>query len=613
MGIMSSGVVPFDFKNFLPTVPLNPGVYLMQDKVGQVLYVGKARELRKRLASYGRVEGGGHSKTSVMLSQVEEISFIVTPSEQDALLLEASLIKQHHPRYNVILRDDKNYPLIKVTVQEEWPRLCMTRRRSKDGARYFGPFPSAGAMWETIRLLHSLFPLRRCKERVLRSRARPCLNHQMGRCLAPCGGKVDREAYLAMVAQVLLVLEGRNHEVTRQLAMEMEQAAVALRFEDAAVLRDRLQALDTTLARRQVVAEHGLDQDIFGLVRRGASVAISVLLVRGGAVSGQQGFFLADPVGEDDEVLSEVLTRFYEEERVLPRELLLSIPVTDQQLLADWLTARAGRKVTIFCPQRGDRVRLVAMATANAEQLFADKERRADSWQALAKALVEALHLGKEPTRIECLDISNISGQQAVGSLVAFSSGEANKPGFRHYRIRTVEGPNDYAMMAEVLGRRFSRGAADGDLPELFMVDGGKGQLRMAQEALAELGLDGRVELVGIAKEREEEGEKLYRPDRKNPIVLKRNSPALLYLMRIRDEAHRFGVTFHRRLRNKASLTSVLDAIPGVGPTRRRALLAALGSIKRVGEATVEELAAVEGIGPVLAGQIWSGLHGGDP
>ncbi|MFZ5774706.1 MAG: excinuclease ABC subunit UvrC [Thermodesulfobacteriota bacterium] len=607
---MSNGPAPFDFPQFLPTVPLSPGVYLMQDQAGQVLYVGKARELRKRLASYGRVEPASHSKTSVMLSQVARIDVIVTPSEQDALLLEASLIKQHRPRYNVILRDDKNYPLIKVTIQEEWPRLCMTRRRAKDGARYFGPFPSSGAMWETIRLLHTLFPLRRCKERVLKSKPRPCLNHQMGRCLAPCAGKVEREAYLAMVGQVLLVLEGRNQEVSRQLASEMEQAAAALRFEEAALLRDRLRALQITIAKQQMVAEHGLDQDVFGLSRRGASVAVSVILVRAGAVIGQQGFFLADPVGEDAEVLSEVLARFYEEERAIPRELLLPMEVADQELLSEWLSGRAGRKVAILSPQRGDRARLTAMASANAEQLFRDRERQADSWQALAKALATALHLQTEPIRIECLDISNTSGQQAVGSLVAFRAGEPDKPCFRHYRIRTVEGPNDYAMMAEVLARRFARGAEEDDLPELFMVDGGRGQLRMAEEALAELGLTGRVELVGIAKEREEEGEKLYRPGRKNPIVLKRNAPALLYLMRIRDEAHRFGITFHRKLRTKASLTSALDAIPGVGPSRRRALLNTLGSMRRVKEASAEELAAVPGIGPSLAAQIWAALHG---
>ena len=604
---------PFAFKEFLPTVPLQPGVYLMKSRAGEVLYVGKARELRKRLASYARIDQAQHGKTAMLLSQVRAIETIVTNTEKEALILESSLIKQHRPKYNVILRDDKSYPLLKVTVQEQWPRLVMTRRRVKDGARYFGPFSSPAAMWETIRYLNSLFPLRRCKEKSLKPKSRPCLNHQMGRCLAPCADKVSREAYRELVENVLLVLEGKNQQLVRELSRKMALAAAELRFEEAAQLRDRINSLNKTLEKQQVVAAHGKDQDVLGFARQEASVAVALLFIRKGVIIGQQAFFLAEPVGTDAEVLTEVLSRFYGEEgRYLPQEILLPFGGTDDPLLAEWLSEQRGGPVAIACPQRGDRVRLLEMAATNAQQVLAARKTRQASWQTLAGALQKALGLAKLPERIECLDISNLGGQQAVGSLVCFVAGEKAANLYRHYTIRTVDGPDDYAMMGEVLARRFTRGLAEHDLPDLFMVDGGKGQLGMAMKVCAELGVPGAVELAGIAKEKAEEGEKLFRPGRKNAIVLPGHAPALLYLMRIRDEAHRYGITLHRKLRSKAALTSALDQIPGVGIGRRDLLLAALGSMRRVTQASREELAAVAGIGPALAAQIWEHLHGGD-
>jgi len=600
----------FDFKEFLKTSPSLPGVYLMQDAGDEVLYVGKAGDLRKRLSSYARVDPGLHSKTAVMLSRLSRISIIVTGSEKEALLLEASLIKQHRPKYNVILRDDKSYPFIKVTVQEEWPRLLMTRRRIKDGARYFGPFSSSSAMWETIRYLHALFPLRRCKDAVLKAKARPCLNQQMGRCLAPCTGRIDREKYLQMVREIIMVLEGKNQQLIRELSLEMEGAAVALRFEEAAAIRDRIRSLASTLERQQVVAGHLHDQDVFGFVRKDASVAVSLLYVRKGVISGQQSFFLAEPVGRDAEILSEVLCQFYGvDEQYLPHEILLPFPVADGQLLSDWLSERCGRQVAVLVPQRGDKVRLLEMSSANAEQVFADRGKKNESWQALSRALRKTLHLAESPERIECLDISNLGGRQAVGSLVCFLAGEKAGKFYRHYKIRTVDGPDDYAMMGEVLSRRFAKAVAENDFPDLFLLDGGKGQLGMAVNVLKELGIGDRVELASIAKEKANEGEKLFRPGRKNPIVPARHSPALLYLMRIRDEAHRYGITLHRRLRQKKTLASKLDEIPGVGKVRKEALLKGLGSLKRIESAGFEELSQVPGIGPELALQIWRALH----
>ena len=598
-------------KEFLRSVPLKPGVYLMQDGQGVVLYVGKARELRKRLASYLRVDHREQSKTAMLLSQVRNIATILTNTEKEALILEASLIKQHRPRYNVILRDDKNYPLIKVTVQEEWPRLLMTRRRHKDGARYFGPFSSPTAMWETIRYLNSLFPLRRCKEKALKAKARPCLNAQMNRCLAPCAGKVAREKYLDMVRRVLLVLEGKNRQLAGELSREMEMAAEELRFEDAAVLRDRIRSLSDTLEKQQAVAAHGHDQDVFSFARREAAVAVAVLAVRKGVISGQQVFLLVDPVGLDPEVLAEVLARYYgEDDCFLPGEILLPFDIGEAPLLAEWLSERGRRRVAIVRPQRGEKVRLLAMAAANAEQALAEHSKKNASWEALAATLGNALRLPRSPGRIECLDISNISGQMAVGSLVCFLGGEPAKNLYRHYKIRTVHGPDDYAMMEEVLARRFGRGKEENDLPDLLVVDGGRGQLSMAIRVVGRLGLAGMVELASIAKERENEGEKLYRPGRKNPIVLPRHSPVLLFFMRIRDEAHRYGVTFHRKLRSDRFLASALIGIPGIGRSRVTLLLKEFGSLPRVARASQAELAAVAGIGPATAGKIWEHLHG---
>lgn len=599
---------------FLATVAEAPGVYLMRDARGTVLYVGKAINLRKRLASYGRYAGGDHSKTAMLLARIRAIETIITRTEKEALILEASLIKQHRPKYNVILRDDKNYPLIKVTVQEEWPRVVMTRRRQRDGARYFGPFASAGAMWDTLRLLNELFPLRRCKAASFTRQSRACLNFQLGRCLAPCVDRISHRDYLAMVEGILLILEGKKEELLAALTNRMEQAAKGLRFEEAAFFRDRIASVRQTLEKQVVLAAHRRDQDVFGLVRQGNGVAITVLFIRQGVLSGQQGYFLTDPVGDDASLLGELLPRFYEPGRLVPGEILLPFALDEMGTIAEWLSEREDKRVTITAPQRGDKVRLIEMALANARQLFADRERKAHSWEALATSLQQALHLGRPPHTIECLDISNLGGAQAVGSLVRFEQGEERRSGYRHYRIRTKETPDDYAMMAEVLARRLQRGKEEGGLPDLLLLDGGKGQLNIAVQAVAAAGLMTETpDLAAIAKEHETEGEKLFRPGRKNPILLPRHSPVLLYLMRIRDEAHRYGITFHKQLRGKATFISALDNIPGIGPAKKKALLSHFGSVRTLAAAEPGEIAAVPGIGPSLAEAIHRALQPAAP
>jgi excinuclease ABC subunit C len=592
---------------FLRSVPHTPGVYLMQNKAGEILYVGKARDLRNRLASYRSAEAQRFSKTAAMLQKVTRVDTILTATEKEALILEASLIKKHRPRYNVILRDDKNYPYIKVTVNEKWPRVFISRRRLTDGARYFGPYASASAMHATLALIRELFPLRTCKGAKLKKRERPCLNQQMGRCPAPCCGMGDPERYQSAVKSVIGVLEGRKSTLAVFLEKGMKDAAKEHEYEKAAHFRDRLHSIQQTLEKQAVAAGHSRNQDIFGLARRGLAAAVSVISVREGLVDGQQSFFMETVLGDDGEIMSGCLQQFYGDERYIPPEILMSHKPANGDLLAEWLTDLCGVTVHLKTPQRGKLLELTVMAGNNAAQVFADEEKKVRSSQALLEALAKTLKLSKIPRRIECLDISNIGGKQPVGSLVSFKDGEPDKQGYRHYRITGGDTPDDYGMMREVLLRRFTADKA-ADLPDLLLLDGGKGQLHVAVQVLSQAGYLPGVDLLAIAKEKTDEGEKLFRPGRKNPFLLPGYSPILLLLMRIRDESHRFGITFHRRLRSKATLKSGLDLVPGIGPARRQLLLRKFGSLKRIKAATFPELCEVEGVGPELAKIITSFL-----
>jgi excinuclease ABC subunit C len=592
---------------FLAGVNHGPGVYQMLGK-REVLYVGKALDLRKRLAQYAHYSGSVHSKTAVMLSHVQQVKTILTTTEKEALILEASLIKKYRPRYNVILRDDKNYPLLKVTIRDDWPRVVVTRRRIRDGNRYFGPFASSSGMRTTLKLLYSMFPLRRCK--TMRQRKRPCLNYQMGRCLAPCTGLVEHAAYSEMVQEVLLLLEGKNREIIGKLTKKMENTARKLEFEKAAIFRDQIAGLERTLEHQVVAADHALDQDVFGLARHGASVGVALLFIRAGLISGSQSFFIADPIGEDGRILTATIMQYYSSRRQPPRELLLPLIIDDAQLVVEQLTELREGPVNLLVPQRGKRMQLMQMATANADQIFSEQEKKQKAWELLSRTLRHKLRLQRRPDHIECLDISNISGKQAVGSLICFREGEPQKSEYRHYRIKEKDEPDDYAMMREVIERRMETGLAKNNLPDMLLLDGGKGQLNIGVEVLSRYNLLAAIDLVAIAKEKQEEGEKLFRPGRKNPILLPAHAPALLYLMRVRDESHRFGITFHRQLRNTKALHSPLDRISGIGPKRKKDMLKAVGSYKRILAASVEELAKVPGIGPALAHSIYQQLRG---
>ena len=593
-------------RRFLQTVADTPGVYRMLGG-GEVLYVGKAKSLRKRLASYRAHLGRKYSKPSVMLEKVDTVEIILTATEKEALILEASLIKKHRPRYNVILRDDKSYPLIKVTVKDEWPRIVITRKRKRDGNKYFGPFSSASAMHSTVQLLYTLFPLRRCK--VVRPRNRPCLNYQIKRCTGPCVGYADHGEYLEMVDRAVMILEGRSRELFTLLESNMRDAAEKLNFEAAAICRDQIAALERTLEKQVVVASHFRDQDVFGFARRDASVAVAVLHIRSGVLNGVEQFFLKEPLGEDGAVLAETVVQYYEAGREVPSELLLPFGLDDQEIIVERLGELRGGKSSILIPKQGRNIQLMNMAHDNACKVFAEQAKQAESWEHLAKLLRETLSLTQVPIRIECYDISNLGGKNPVGSLVVFTRGRKDPGNYRHYKIKEQESPDDYAMMEWVLTKRFSPVSGEKDLPNLILIDGGKGQLAKVVGVVEDAGLSGKIDLLAIAKDKTGEGEKLFQPGVNEPLMLPAHSPALLFLMRVRDETHRFGIEFHRRLRSKGFAVSQLDTIPGIGVKRRDLLLSTFGSVRRLLAASRDDLSAVPGIGPVLAETIYEQLH----
>ena len=596
----------------LATLPAQPGVYLLKDRGGKVVYVGKAKNLRARVRGYLR-GGDGRSQIEFLMRRVATVDTLVTANEKEALILENNLIKQYKPRYNIRLKDDKTYLSVKVTLADAWPRVLVTRRIVKDGSRYIGPFSSAWAVRKTLDTIRKVFPLRTCTDAVFRNRSRPCLEYQIKRCLGPCCLPVDRAVYGEHLQHAVQLLEGKDADVHRDLRGRMEAAAEGLRFEDAARIRDQLHAIEQTVQPQQMVTHAGGDRDVFGLYREGGSIEVHVLFVRQGKLTGTQSYSLEDWELPDEEVMAAILTQYYQGDRYVPDEILVPVELDDARVREEYLSELRNRRVHVVYPQRGDKERLLAMATENARQSFA---ARRDDDARVEKMLLELkrrLHLRNVPKRIECVDISNLQGTLAVGSLVVFDQGEADKASYRRFRIRTVEGADDFAMMFEVLQRRFRRGLEAKGLPDLLIVDGGKGQLNVALRVFEELGIT-QVDAVGLAKARVERAalardirrkpELVFLPGRKNPVVLQPNSTALFLLQRLRDEAHRFAITYHKKLRRRDRLLSPLEGISGLGPARRRALLKRFGSVARLRAVAPEELATVPGITATLARRI---------
>jgi excinuclease ABC subunit C len=593
----------------LATLPDRPGVYLYKDAKGQVLYVGKAASLRGRVRSYFQESRPRDAKTDALVRHVHDLEYIVTDNALEALMLEANLVRRHRPRYNIILRDDKHYPFLRLTTNEEFPRLLVARRVLTDGARYYGPFYPATAMRETLRLARQLFPLRTCSIKIDGRLERPCIQYFIHRCNAPCTGLETREGYGRTVADVEAFLEGKDEALAAALTREMETAAAEEKFERAALLRDQIQSLNKVRERQKIISTDLVDQDVIGVVRQGSDACVELFFVRKGRLVGQEAFFFDRVAGwKDGEILAAFVEQFYSKQVMPAPEILLSEEVPERDLLLEWLSGLAGRRVQLVVPQRGARREFVAMAEANAaialQNHLLSRENRQ---QAIQEELARTLGLPGLPNRIEGYDISSIQGSEQVGAMVVWENGAMKKDDYKRFRIRTVSGADDFASLTEMLRRRFARSLEQGaPLPDLVLIDGGRGQLNVGLTVLAELGLDW-IPVVSLAKQHEE----VYRGEALEPLLLDPTSPALHTLQKIRDEAHRFAITYHKKLRTRRTIQSVLDAIPGVGPTIRTSLLRALGSARRVRESSVAELAAVPKVTPKLAQRIFDHFHGG--
>ncbi len=578
--------------------PHLPGIYMFKDAAGSILYVGKARDLRKRISNYFRGGDALDVKTRIMLSKAADFEYAVTSSEKEALLLEASLIKKHRPRYNVVLRDDKNYLSIRIDPRDPYPRLDIVRRFQKDGALYFGPYTSARAARDTLKYLHQLFPLRLCRGKKLIPRERPCLNFPMGQCLGACAGRVSREDYLKMVEEVVLFLEGKTDVLQRQLKHRMQEAAGSQEFELAAFYRDRLRNVAATVEKQHVVSDRFRDQDVIGIYQEEDRTELVVLFIRQGVHSGQRAFDLKEARGAGNELISAFIQQYYYEGAFIPDEVLVPVSLDSETVLSEWLSEMKGKHVRIWPVQRGDRKHLLDMAQANARERFISRGRWQGRDAALLDSLQRLLKLPKKPARIACVDISNIQGQHAVGAVVVFEDGRPDKDSYRRYRIRLKSEPDDPAMMAEVVGRLIENDPQLSAGLDLLLLDGGKGQLNRIVNLLEQLGTSERLPVASIAKEREsdigEKGkglyEKIYLPRRKNPLFLHRYPDILHLLQRIRDEAHRFAISHYQNVHRHSLLTSALDGVPGIGPGRRQMLLKLFGSLDGLMEASAAEL-----------------------
>lgn len=625
--------------------PTDPGVYIMRNASGEVIYVGKAANLRSRVRNYFTRTGDTRPSVEFLRRHVAAIDTIVTPSEKDAFLLENTLIKQHQPRYNIRLRDDKTYISLRLRMNHDYPRLETVRvrgvrtardnpaaggtqtetappdsrrtgsRRPREEDLYFGPYTSASAVRETLRFLLKIFPVRTCKDSVFRNRTRPCILFDVGKCCGPCTEPVSREEYRALVDKVAAFLRGKDFEVRRALEERMYEFSEKMEFEKAALIRDRIRALDETLERQQTAQHKARDADVLAVASREGRSLVILHQYRNGTLLHALEYYVKNYEQGDDEILYSFISQHYDPDgpHLPPPEILTTTDPQDRELLEEVLRERRGGAVEIAVPRRGDRMRLARNADVNARQALARRLAGEHSENENLAEIQKRLDLPKLPRAIECVDISNIMGALAVGSLVRFEDARPDKSGYRLYRIRTVKGSNDFAMMREVLLRRYSPEATNArPLPDLLMVDGGKGQLGVAEQVLAELGLTDKVMLCAIAKSRLKvrpaggahagepirfrTEERIFLPGRKNPVTFPPNSPALHLLERVRDETHRTAITFHRKVREKANRRSALDEIPGIGPRRKAILLRHFGSLTAIRQASVEEIAAVDGI-----------------
>lgn len=590
-----------NIREALAVLPDKPGVYLMHDKDGKVIYVGKAVVLKNRVRSYFRNLASHTPKVRAMVAKIADIETIVTSSEVEALILECNLIKKYRPRYNIMLKDDKSYPYLKVTLNEEFPRLYVTRRQMRDGAKYYGPYADAGAMHATVKLLRSMFPLRTCRTM---NAERPCLNYHIKRCLAPCAGLVSKEEYGNMIKSVCMVLDGRTAELERNLKRRMQEAADNYAFEEAARLRDQLQAVMRLNEQQKAVTGQDSDMDIIGFAKDMTGICIQIFFVRKGKLLGRDNFFLQDDGESEQEVITAFVKQYYNEASYIPREIALPVlpDAEEQGVIEQWLAEKAQRKAELVRPQRGVKKDLLHLANDNAAKLLEERLRKGqlslkNDVQA-AEELQQALGLPNPLERMDCFDISHTQGSETVASMVVFRNGSISKKDYRRYKIVSAEGkPDDFKSMQEVVYRRYKDYE---DLPSLVVIDGGKGQLSSALEIIRGLGLHD-LPVIGLAKREEE----IFKEGQSESILLDRDSAALHLIQRIRDEAHRFAITYHRKLRGKRNLVSVLDHVEGIGSKRRQELWKAFKTLDEMKAASVEELAAVESMNYAAAQKLY--------
>ena len=603
-------------KNKVASFPKSPGVYLMKDSARKVIYVGKANDLKSRVISYFTGKDA-RPMAPFLMARVHDIEFINTATQKEALILENNLIKRHRPRYNVTLRDDKTYYHLSLDPTEKFPRLQLVRKRLNKAALYFGPYPSGLAAKETLRFVQQIFPLRTCRNRDFKLRPRPCLEYQIGKCLAPCKGLIDEEAYGKLVQSVVSFLQGRRRELIAELKKQMNEASQELNYEEAARLRDRVAALEHALEKQNVDWGGEKDQDVVGLYEHDNNYQLCILFVRGGKLLGSKSFAPVKARTDMTEIVSSCLTQYYDSEAIIPDEIVIPCRFFDEEVIIEWLTEKRGKKVALTVPSIGTKNALMEMANENARNLWEAAHKSREQKDAALQILQEKLFLTKLPRRIECYDISNISGKHAVGSMVVFQDGDPDKNSYRRYRIKELAEPDDYAMMYEVLSRRFTR---EDNLPDLVVVDGGKGQLNVALSVLKDLKI--KIDVIGLAKEERtfisskgitkkkaaKSEDRVYLRGRKDAVYLSAWPQALKLLQLARDEAHRFALLYHHQVKQKDDFNSVLDSIADVGEARKKILLKHFGSVKQVKEASLDELQKVPGISKSLAEKIYAHL-----
>jgi len=588
-------------------LPAKPGIYLFKDKDGNVIYVGKATNLKSRVRSYFGATSNLSSKIQRLVSKIQDFEFVVTNSEQEALILECNMIKKYNPRYNVRLKDNKTFPYLKIDINEDWPGVYITRRVQKDGARYFGPFASAGSVRKTLRLIKKIFPFRSCSKRIEGKDKRPCLDYYIRRCLGPCIGAVEKQEYHDVINQVILFLQGKQELILRELNTKMKAAAQQLQFEKAALLRDQIKAIEEVIEGQRIAIALQGEKDIIGLAQNEKQAYVELFSIRNNKLIGQDHFIMEGIQGESlGQIMTSFVKQYYASASYIPPLILLQHPVDEPEVLSEWLGQQRRSRVELQVPQRGAKKKLVDTAAENATrglQFAQAKEMKVEVISSGLRELKNRLRLPKMPRRIECYDISNIQGALAVGSMVVLEKGWPKPAHYRRFRIKTVAGADDYAMIQETLRRRFKRGltgeGAWAIIPDLVLIDGGKGQLNAALEVRQELGLDS-IPMVSLAKENEE----VFIPGNSKPVYIAKDSPALHILQRARDEAHRFAISYHKKLRRKEAIVSVLDDISGIGPKRKKALLKKFGSIEAIKEASLEELRRTGGITLALAQKV---------